>query len=97
MTDEFSAVLRRIRSGTAARKVESATIEFKAPSAKVKDTLVNLADSALPVGSVVVVGPRLVTQIARVTSSRSWPGTPAPTPPASPPTGSSRSCRACSS
>ncbi len=60
MADEISAALRKIRAGTAARKVESVTLDFKAPSAKTKDTLANLADAAVcfanSVGGTIVLG-----------------------------------------
>jgi ATP-dependent DNA helicase RecG len=58
--DEVDAALRRIRSGTAARKVESVTLDFKTPSPKLKDTLTNLADAAVcfanAAGGTIVLG-----------------------------------------
>lgn len=60
MVDEVEAALRRVRSGTAARKLETAGLDFKMPSAKVKDTLVNVAEAAVcfanATGGTLVVG-----------------------------------------
>ena len=60
MLGDLEAALRRIRDGVAARKVESSVLDFKTPSAKLKDTLANLADAAVcfanAAGGTVVLG-----------------------------------------
>lgn len=60
MVDDVDTALRRVRSGTAARKLETAGLDFKMPSAKVKDTLANLAEAAVcfanAAGGTIVVG-----------------------------------------
>lgn len=60
MSDEVTDALRRVRSGTAARKVGSPTLDFKAPSSRVKDTLSNLADASVcfanAAGGTIVLG-----------------------------------------
>ncbi|WP_170918080.1 MULTISPECIES: ATP-binding protein [unclassified Pseudonocardia] len=57
---DVDTALRRVRSGTAARKLETAGLDFKMPSAKVKDTLANLAEAAVcfanAAGGTIVVG-----------------------------------------
>jgi ATP-dependent DNA helicase RecG len=58
--DELDVALRRIRSGVVTRKIESSTLDFEVPSARLKDTLANLADAAVcfanAAGGTVVLG-----------------------------------------
>jgi ATP-dependent DNA helicase RecG len=60
VSGELEAALRRIRAGVAARKIESSILDVKTPSAKLKDTLANLADAAVcfanAAGGTVVLG-----------------------------------------
>jgi ATP-dependent DNA helicase RecG len=60
VSDELEAALRRVRAGTAGRKLESPNLDFKSPSPKLKDTLANLADAAVcfanAAGGTIVLG-----------------------------------------
>lgn len=60
MPDELDRALRRLRRGTAARKLETSTLEFKASSRTPRETFTNLADAAVcfanATGGVIVLG-----------------------------------------
>ncbi|MGH3903381.1 MAG: ATP-binding protein [Pseudonocardiaceae bacterium] len=60
MADEISRALHRLRKGTAARKLESPTLDFKAPSSSPKATFINIAEAAVcfanSVGGTIVLG-----------------------------------------
>lgn len=60
MQDELAAVLRQLRRGTRAKKLESHILDFKAPSNSAKDTFANLTDAAVcfanAAGGTIVLG-----------------------------------------
>lgn len=47
MADEVTRALQRLRKGTAARKLETPTLDFKAPSSSVRTTFTNVADAVV--------------------------------------------------
>ncbi len=60
MADEVSGALKRLRKGTVARKLESATLDFKTPSTSQRATFINVAEAAVcfanATGGTVVLG-----------------------------------------
>jgi ATP-dependent DNA helicase RecG len=60
VADEISHALQRLRKGTVARKLESPTLDFKAPSSSPKATFINITEAAVcfanAVGGTIVVG-----------------------------------------
>jgi ATP-dependent DNA helicase RecG len=58
--DELAGTLRQLRRGTRPRKLESQTLDFKAPSRTPKETFANLTDAAVcfvnSAGGVIVLG-----------------------------------------
>jgi ATP-dependent DNA helicase RecG len=60
MQEQVEVALRRLTRGTTARKLESHTLDFKAPSHAAKDTFANLTDAAVcfanGAGGTVVLG-----------------------------------------
>ncbi len=60
MQDELVTALRQLRRGTRPRKLESQTLDFKAPSRSAKETFANLTDAAVcfanAAGGLIVLG-----------------------------------------
>lgn len=60
MQDELVTALRQFRRGTRARKLESQTLDFKAPSRTATETFANLTDAAVcftnAAGGTIVLG-----------------------------------------
>lgn len=60
MQDELAVALRQLRRGTRAHKLESQTLDFKAPARTVKETFANLTDAAVcfanSAGGTIVLG-----------------------------------------